>query len=191
MVSRPRPDQPERQIWRLLERVDRLETMVYGRNSSVTNGRTRFIGLESLVVIGSQLVEGLLDIVGQLRIRGTGQLEVEGSIDLTGDMTVTGGGQIIVGDMVIDPADGGSVTFPGGAVVRAGVGGGVELREGSNFVYAGAGGVLIGQSGNSIFVNNGYRFNGLPTITETASGGHKPGAVIATSAGDLRRVISD
>ena len=33
MVSRPRPDKPEDSIWRLLERLDRLETMVYGRNS--------------------------------------------------------------------------------------------------------------------------------------------------------------
>lgn len=101
MVSRSRPDQPERKFWRLLERMDRLETMVYGRSSSVTNGRTRFIGLESLVVIGSQLVSGLLHVVGRITISGLGILEVLGLIDLTGTMRVQAGGEIVIGNVSI------------------------------------------------------------------------------------------
>lgn len=101
MVSRPRPDQPEKAIFRLIRRIRDLETMVYGRSSSVTNGQTRFIGTESLIVIGSQLVSGLLHVVGRITISGLGILEVLGLIRLTGTMQVQSGGEITIGNVSI------------------------------------------------------------------------------------------
>lgn len=174
MVSRSRPDQPERAFWRLLERIDRLETMVYGRSSSVTNGHTRFIGNESILVEGSGKVSGWWIVTGTLRVIGTlqmlGTMVIEGIMSLTGTMNVTGdikvlpGGKIQVGDMVIDPASGGSVTFPGGAIVRAGSGGGIEMRDGSYGAVVNSSGASVGRIGNSISVTeSGFRMDGVPT----------------------------
>lgn len=150
MPSRPRPDRPEDAFFRLLERIDRLETMVYGRSSSVTNGRTRFVGNESLLVQGSQKVEGWLVVTGTERVTGLlevlGRLVVAGALDLTGSLNVDGGsitagnvrienGKIYAGGMVIDPDDnGGSVTFPGGAKVTANDGTpGVKVESGAGW----------------------------------------------------------
>lgn len=198
MVSRSRPDQPEREIWRLLERIDRLETMVYGRSSSVTNGRTRFIGLESLIVIGSQLVSGLLHVIGRVTISGLGVLEVLGLIELDGTMRVTGdiivlpGGKIQVGSMTIDPTtNGGSVKFAGGPEVYAD---GAQLS-----LYSGTG-AFIELNGSVAKINgpgarwievdsSGFRVVGMPTKTTTETG-LPVGAVQADSSGYLYRIVT-
>lgn len=65
--------------YRLLRRTARVTP---GNNQSVTGGRTRFIGLESLIVIGSQLVSGLLYITGSLE--GVGAILWRGSIKILG-----------------------------------------------------------------------------------------------------------
>jgi hypothetical protein len=64
---------------RLLRRTSRVTP---GNNQSVTGGRTRFIGLQSLIVIGSQLVSGLLEITGTLE--GVGAILWRGSIKVLG-----------------------------------------------------------------------------------------------------------
>lgn len=169
MVSRSRPDQPERALFRLLERIDRLETMVYGRSSSVTNGRTRFIGLESLIVIGSQLVSGLLTVVGRITVTGLGILEVLGLIDLTGRMRVQAGGEIVIGNVsikdgkitvgaggsqiVIDGATG-TITVPGTIpITLRQVSGLARIDLGSTAqIWSGGDGVTVNASGGG-FIN--------------------------------------
>lgn len=142
MVSRPTPHAPERAVDRLLTRNDRSETASPLRSTSVTNGRTRFFGEESLIVIGSQLVSGFLRVTGRLIIDGLGILTVQNLIELFGSMRVRAGGditldggKIYVGGMVIDPSDsGGSVTFPGGAKVTANDGAaGVKVDSGAGW----------------------------------------------------------
>lgn len=214
MVSRSRPDQPERAIWRLLERIDRLETMVYGRSSSVTNGRTRFIGQESLIVIGSQLVSGVLRVIGRLKVEGLGIFEVLGLIQLTGRMQVDADGEIVIGNVVIkngkitvgagasqividgatgkilaggmtiDPTDGGKIALPGGATVQGGDGGGVLIRDGSNQIIVSASGIRLYRDGVGIRID---AVGIALTSVESISGtGTYPGTLIRDAFGRFR-----
>jgi hypothetical protein len=187
MVSRLRPDAPERQIVRLLTRHDRTENAAPLKSTSVTNGRTRFIGNESLIVIGSQKVEGWLVVTGTERV--TGLLEILGTLSVQGDMTLDGGtitagnvviednvirvgddieidaatNRIRVADMVIDPTGGGQVEFPGGAMVRGGSTGGVALEHGDYKAVVTNAGVSVGRDGRSVSVTEaGIQILGAP-----------------------------
>lgn len=90
MVDRIRPDDPEREFNRLLERIERLETATYGRNASVTRGSTEFVGEDSLIVRGSQLVVGTIRTIGRQIIEGLGILTVLGRIEGSGILDWTG-----------------------------------------------------------------------------------------------------
>jgi hypothetical protein len=57
-------------------------------SSSVTNGRTRFAGNESLIVEGSQVVSGWLIVTGTLKL--VGSLLMEGAANFTGSLTAAG-----------------------------------------------------------------------------------------------------
>lgn len=191
MVSRPRPDAPERQTFRVLTRMDRLENGSPLRSTSVTDGRTRFVGNESVLVEGSGKVSGWWIVTGTLRVIGTfqmlGNMIVEGVMTLTGEINVAAGGKITVGGMVIDPANGGSVTFPGGAVVRGGSGGGVEVRHGSYAAVVTSTGASIGESGYGFSVTDsgGHRIDGVPVSNPGAL--YPPGVIYMNSLGQLRR----
>lgn len=78
----------------LTKRVRALETQSSGGHSSVSRGRTRFIGNESLVVEGSQKVTGWLVVTGTLRVVGAFLLEgittVSGAFTSTGTFTARG-----------------------------------------------------------------------------------------------------
>ncbi|MHC9046816.1 hypothetical protein ACYX8G_19700 [Microbacterium saperdae] len=194
MPSRPRPDQPERSILRLLERIDRLETMVYGRSSSVTDGRTRFIGDESLIVIGSQLVSGVLRIVGRLILEGLGILTVNGLIELFGSMIVKSGGSIdINGSDGTTRISNSRITFANGSQVRSDIGDGVQLQTGGTKVSVQDGYVQVTIGLRSFIVNSdGHSMPGMLTISITdpdVPAGAFIGAVIAGSSGTLRRVV--
>jgi hypothetical protein len=111
--------------------VRRANRATPGNNQSVTGGRTRFIGIQSLIVIGSQLVTGLLEVAGRfegngtilwrgsMKILGLGTLDVDGpatfratldvlaatrlrgKITLEDDMTLVGPGKIKVGTVTM------------------------------------------------------------------------------------------
>lgn len=106
------------------------------KHSSVSNGRTRFIGPESLVVDGSSLVQGeervtgtfyldgvgyvagtfvvngTLDVNGPASIDGT--LGVNGATTLNSSLTLGSGGRIYVGNITLDPVgSGGQITSSG------------------------------------------------------------------------------
>lgn len=94
MVSRVNMNKPEKSLQELWAEILDLQTMVYGRSSSVTNGQTRFAGNESLLVQGSQKVEGWLVVTGTERVTGTleilGRLVASGAIEFTGPTSITG-----------------------------------------------------------------------------------------------------
>ncbi|MDF2990806.1 MAG: Peptidase [Microbacterium sp.] len=145
MVDRVPVDQPELTFDALMERIERLETMVYGRNASVHSGSTEFVGENSLIVRGSQLVSGLLNVIGRLIVSGLGILEVNGLIDLLGRMRVRGGGGVTV-------EDGGDIVVDGGAIKAVNV----EIRDGKVFI----GDVVLDPSANG----GSMKFPGGPEV---------------------------
>lgn len=85
---------------RLIRKVDRLEAGGMLENSSITNGRLRFVGgllrLDSgarLEVVGTASIEGPLAIKGTLTVTGTasieGPLTIKGTTVVEGDLSVT------------------------------------------------------------------------------------------------------
>lgn len=212
MVSRPRPDRPEDAIWRILERLDRLEAASPLRNSSVHDGRTRFVGENSLVVEGSALVDGLLSILGRIRVHGLGILEVLSLIDLLGSMRVRGGGSITVeGDGKItvnggvSPAtlEDGKLSFGTGGAVEADTSvGGVKLtagdavvnagsvasmRKGDSSIIVGPLGITINPAGSGdIDMGGNVQFD-LSTIPQVSGTGLAENVLMITPAGRLRR----
>lgn len=168
-------------IARIIRRIERIESGALLENSSVTGGRMRFIGAVLRLDSGA-----LLDLVGQWRFRGNGAItgdvvaegkwtqngawefngpgDIAGNVDLRGTIRVLAGGKIQVGDVVIDPADGGKVTFPGGAYIRGGSTGGVEVVAGAYSAVVTSAGGAIGRSGRSVTVSEaGFRLDGVPS----------------------------
>lgn len=221
------PIDPLQRLGQWISKIDRrlkvLETAPRLQNASVSKGSTRFIGLESLIVIGSQLVSGLLHVVGRVTISGLGILEVLGLIDLTGRMVVSADGEIVIGnvtikdgkitvgaggaqividggtgkitagDLVIDPSvGGGSVAFPGGAMVQADPGGGVRVIQGSNRVYVGSGLVSMQMGTRAISISaSGHQMTGMDTIPRSFANGAPAGCIWSDGSGEILRVVPD
>jgi hypothetical protein len=126
----------------LYERVRKLETHDPLGNASVSRGSTRFLGNESLKVIGSALVSGWLIITGTLKVVGT--LLIEGVTTLTGPLNVNGGWGIngnggINGTWIMNGA--GTII---GAVTQTGI---YTLTAGGQFVIAGSLPMTVGVQG--------------------------------------------
>ncbi|WP_417510558.1 hypothetical protein [Microbacterium sp.] len=187
MVARPRPDRPEDELWVLLERIDRTELTAMLRSASVHDGRTRFVGNESLIVEGSQKVSGWLIVTGTERITGTleilgelvlsGSATISGTVSLTGTMNVTGdikvlpGGKIQVGSIVIDPTiSGGAVTFANGAQVFTDAST-IQVYKGNSVVQVSDSYARLQYGGSVISIgNDGIRMSGMETRTTSETG---------------------
>ena len=193
---------------KLESRVKTLETAPRLQNSSISKGALRILSPEGLIVVGSASVSGLLDVDGTLdgtgsfdwsgpwELSGAGQitgdvtatgtwtwqgdLNLSGDMDVTGDITILPGGRIVVDDMIIDPADGGSVKFPNNAVVSADDLGGVQMRQGTASVFVGPGMVAMQLGTRSISItNSGIQVSGMSTLSMSlAPAGAFVGAVI-------------
>src|SRR5690606_995241 len=109
----------------------------------------------------------------------TGNSAFAGLMTIVGDMLVAGTGKITVGDMVIDPSSGGSVRFPGGAAVRADTGGGVRAVVGTNKLYVGPGAVTVqGPNGRNIILSaSGISILGLDTRVSSLANGAVAGTI--------------
>lgn len=96
-------------------------------------------------------------------------------------------GKILAGNMAIDPTDGGSVAFPGGAVVRGAPGGGAEVRQGSYAAVVTSSGASLGKVGLAVAVTdaNGISFAGVPTGSPGPQ--YPAGVYYANGLGQLRR----
>lgn len=167
----PRLDDALSALKRLQQDVELLKRSGAGRSASVSKGRTRFVGVESLVVEGSQQVSGALNVDGTLTVAGTesvtgtlviggaeivnGQLIIHGTLaidgettmsgdtTLTGDLVVNGGGQILVD---------GSTDMTIGTVTdgRAGIDFGIgELSSNGNDIGLRAGDSWVGAASNA------------------------------------------
>ncbi|OIU88666.1 hypothetical protein BFN01_04275 [Microbacterium sp. AR7-10] len=159
--------------------MDRLETMVYGRSSSVTNGRTRFAGNESILVEGSGKVEGWWIVTGTQRVTGrlegsgvfdwTGPMNLRGAQTVTGDVTYTGkltvngpwklvgAGEItgnvkLTGDFELLP--GGRIKVDGMIIDPSG-GGSVTFPGGAEVSADPGGGIRMIQGANRVYVGSG------------------------------------
>ncbi|UGS27574.1 M23 family metallopeptidase [Microbacterium resistens] len=198
-------------IERLVRRVDRLYSGAMLENSSITNGRMRFIGglllIDSggtLQVIGQLVGEGdfrwvgpwtlegpgtisgdtvgtgkldwrgLWNLIGNGTIEGdvlgTGKLtwnglwEMVGAGKIRGDVEVLDNGKLRIGNMIIDPTEGGSISFPGGAKVQADPNGGARIIQGNNRAYVGPNLVSLqyGADKSIALSNSGITVRGAP-----------------------------
>lgn len=87
-------------------------------------------------------------------INATGNTAWSGTMSIVGDIVILPGGRLVVGNMIIDPANGGSVQYPGGAVVRGGTGGGVVVEQGAYSATVTSSAAFVGRSGVGFLVNN-------------------------------------
>jgi hypothetical protein len=143
---------------------------------------------------GAQNVTGDVTFTGQMTVNGpwtlVGAGEITGNVDLTGDIQVLSGGRILVGDMVIDPSGGGSVTFPGGAEVSADPGGGVRMIQGTNRVYVGSGLVSMQNGTRSYSISStGHRMSGLNERESALANGAPAGTIWTDGSGGVYRII--
>lgn len=123
----------------------------------------------------------------------TGNVKIQnGKITIgtgSAQIVIDGGtGKITVGGMAIDPADGGKVTFPGGAQLRADVGNGIQMQIGTVKISAQAGAITLSVGTRSIGISStGIRLD-LPTKTAAATG-LPAGVVHADSNGNAFRIV--
>lgn len=174
-------------------------------------GQWRFFG--NGAITGDVYSEGKWTQVGDYDFTGNGDLAgdvtMSGNFDLTGKFTslnvrIEGGkiyvgagaslividgatGKILAGNMAIDPADGGSVSFPGGAVVRGAPGGGAEVRQGSYAAVVTSSGASLGKVGLAVAVTdaNGISFAGVPSGSPGPQ--YPAGVYYANGLGQLRK----
>lgn len=193
-------------------RLSTVETQSPLGHSSVSKGRTRFIGERSLVVEGSAEVIGVL--YGDGSIQWTGPATFDGDVDITktldvsadttlgGDLTISGlaqllsdlvvqaGGKITVGNMTIDPTiSGGAITFANGGQV---------FTDGSTIqVYLGNGVVQVSNAEAKLQLGGvmvrltagGIQMGGLPTRTRALANNAVVGTVWSDPSGNLYRVV--
>lgn len=178
-------------------------------NSSITNGRMRFIGGTLRVdsggrveIVGTLQIDGTTVVNGQFKIEGpwtfngdgtiAGKVSITGNQDVTGSIRVLAGGRIQVGAITLDPSsNGGSMKFNGGPEVYA-AGTTLSLYSGAvngGFVELGAGSARI-NGGGARFIEvtpTGFRLVGIPTKTGT---GLTPGLPWIDPDGTIYRITS-
>lgn len=141
-------------------------------------------------VAGNVTATGVWTQIGAWHLNGdgtiTGDVDITGILTLMSELRVSSIGKIIVGSMVIDPANGGSVVFPGGAIVKAGSSGGISVSQGDYAAVVTSAGASVGRVGRSISVTeSGFRMDGLPT--GSPGNGTPAGNVYVDGTGYLRR----
>ncbi|KIP93375.1 hypothetical protein RU09_06060 [Microbacterium sp. MEJ108Y] len=151
-------------IQRLVRRVSRLESGALLENSSITNGRMRFIG-------------GLLRLDSGARLEGVGTFEWSGAGSIAGNWEVLQGGVIKVGGVLISPVGGGRIMVgegPVGIILDGGTGtltmGNIRLEGGKIYVGAGASQIVIDGATGKITAGNVT----IETNKITVAGGSSP-----------------
>lgn len=139
-------------------------------------------------ISGNVTATGVLTQNGAWNLVGNGK--ILGSVDISGILSVIAGGLIKVGAMTIDPADGGKITFPGGAQLRADVGDGIQLQIGNVKISAQAGAITLSVGTRSIGINSSNIRAALPTAPIANWPGRAVGDVVSNSTGDLFRIVN-
>jgi hypothetical protein len=191
----------KQEIRDLMRRIRVLESASPLGYSSITEGALEIRSEEGLIVIGSLRISGVMNGDGTITWTGpwnltglgtvTGDVAWSGDLNLTGNITVLPGGKIQVGDMIIDPAGGGSVTFPDGAAVRADVNGGITMVRGDHQVYVGGARVMMQYGSKSWGISAlGHEIVDADTIKSSDANG-APAGCLWTAASRVYRVIPD
>lgn len=153
----------------VVNRVRRTETTAPLGSTSVHNGRTRFVGSNSLVVEGSSLTSGTASITGTQTVSGTannsgtvnnsGVVNNSGSINNIGTSTNTGqtnlnGAVSVIGTVTV--SGGGAVTVSGSTPATLGITslGTPGLQIGSTSISSIAGAIGMVAGSNSIVVGS-------------------------------------
>lgn len=213
MSYEPRPDVIYQELQELKGLVQQLLTQAPLGYTSITEGSLRVASDEGLIVEGSALINGLLSVLGRVRVHGLGILEVLSLIDLLGSMRVRGGGSITVqddGSIVVDGgtspatlADGKLSFGTGGAVEADTAVGGVKLtagdavvnagtvasiRKGESSIIVGPDQITLNPSGDGdIDMSGGTVRLSLSSIPQQSGTGLPLNTLLITSAGYLRR----
>lgn len=194
-------------IWRELRRVAKATLnngsiggaglRVYGGGEIrfEQGGGVRILGDGYIDIDGDLTGAGDLSWTGPWNLSGlgtvTGDVAWSGDLNLTGNITVLPGGKIQVGDMIIDPADGGKVIFPNDAIVQADPGGGIRMIQGLNRVYVGSGLVSMQYGSRTIALSaSGQRMDGLPTTPSSLANAAPVGTIWSDTSGQLFRVVT-
>ncbi|MDJ1113243.1 hypothetical protein [Microbacterium dauci] len=219
MANDPRYDLVWERLAELKDLVHQLLTQAPIGYSTVTEGNFDIMSDEGLRVFGSELIVGLLDVIGRVRIAGLGILEVQNLIDLFGSMIVRAGGSITIQDGALNAAnvtiEENKITIGGaspiviesvGGQARITVGGATLTAEGEfgailelgsfrvivNGVEASlsAPGVKVATRDGEVIVDGPARFTNLPTTPiGDAPGGSFLGAAFWDASNVLRKVI--
>lgn len=170
-------------IEKLIRRIERVESGAILENSSITNGRMRFIG--GLLRIDSG---GQIEVVGEWRFTGNGAItgdvvaegkwtqngawEFNGNGDIAGNVEITAGGKLRVGNMTLNPSIGsGSIVFDNGAQVFTS-GDTIQLYgPGGNFVaQVESDQAWIGSAGRNFRATTDGRYLSLLPVTTATTG---------------------
>lgn len=170
-------------IERLVRRVDRLYSGAMLENSSITNGRMRFIGGVLRVDSGGTVsIEGTLEVDGATTITGaftltaTSVWTIEGDGTITGDVTVTG-----------KWVQNGEWELNGNGKIKG------NVEQTGTFHVKGPGKILVGEGASQIVIDGatGKITAGNLVIDPTLSGGaivFANGAQIFTDASTIQVV---
>jgi len=219
-----RIDDPyENPIVQILERLDALEKQNPLQNAGVARGRTRYYAGSQLLiedsnldVTGTATIIGWLRVIGSILLEGLGILTVNGLIDLLGRMRVRGGGgvtvedggdivveggeikagdvvirdgKVYVGDMVLDPDEhGGAIIFPNGAQVFTDLET-IQVFKGNSVMQISDDYARLQHGGDVVEIDgSGVRIS--PAAVGIAAEGETVAPLGINSAGRLRRVPS-
>lgn len=170
--------------------------------ASIRNGRVRFIGgllrvdeggrveiVGTLMIDGETIVSGTFKVTGPWELEGDGTIagdvigtgkltwnglwEMIGAGQIRGDVEVLDNGNIRIGQMIIDPTEGGSITFPGGTKVQADPAGGARIIHGTNRAYVGPSLVSLqyGADKSIALTNSGITVKGAKELPAVPTGG--------------------
>lgn len=190
-------------IRQLKKLVDRIYNGAILENSSITDGRMRFIGgllrIDSggrVEIVGTLQIDGTTNVTGSFNMTGsvdmegnvtiTGPLTVEGVWDLTGDGTIAGDvdltGNMTIGDGGTLQAGGITISEEGGGLIES-----LIQIVARTPLWKIEGGLRVGQG--AVFDGN-ITATSLPPITSAAAGGAAPGTVYIDGSSQFRRVIA-
>ena len=194
-------------IQRLVRRVARLESGAMLENSSITNGRMRFIG--GLLRLDSG---ALVELFGQWRFTGNGAVtgdvvaegkwtqngpwefngpgDIDGDVDLTGSLSVLGAGRVKVGSaMTLNPAgSNGRVEFANGAQVFTDAAT-IQVYKGNGVVQVSDTEAKVQVGGTAVRVQSGHVYmSGMATKTLASTPGAFVNALVY-DGGEVKRVV--
>lgn len=158
----------------------------------------------SITADGIRIEDGMIHVgtgASEIIINGADGSITTGNVKIqNGKITVgTGSAQIVidgatgkitVGGMTIDPADGGKVTFPGGAELRADVGTGIQMQIGTVKISAQAGAITLAVGTRSIGISSTNIRAALPTRAMSLYPGSFLNSVVSDSSGNMFRIVS-